>query len=604
MASRADIDRIAQEAFKALQDKARAEHGGDTQPFLVVYAVESFLRRLSMSDYAQQMVLKGGMLMAASQVRRMTKDADLSTHGVADDEQSVRDIVAAICALEPDPHDGVVIDTATIRTETMREQDEYSGVRCKLVAALAQARIPFVLDFSFGDPDRSTEIELDSVIDRKPIRLAAYPLALNLAEKIVTAMQRRETSTRDRDFADLWVTSRRRRIEAIELRRHVLAVASHRGQPVISMTEALANMPDRQQPYEVMVKRMSYLSPPPKRWTDLIGGVIDFVDPLLSDEGERFSHWDPEQLGWRSWSWTVGRGKAAPILGDVADTRPPIPEPVKRVVRQRCGFGCVICGLPLYEYDHLVPWTEVREHNPENLVLLCDQHHREKTSGLLPVEAVREANATPYNRRTGVSRPYDLHYSGDSCEADIGSNRHVWPSLEDGAFTVPLIVDDTPIVLFRAEDGHLLLSVQLFDDRNELLVQIIDNQLVFSAAPWDVEFQGRRLTVRGGPGDIFVRMTFEPPARVVIDRAHIWRNGIELEISPEKLFLTQNRNTISGCTATNCILGIAVGDPPPLGGAIVIGSARAPFPAQPATEPAVRRLVKVGEQDNAPVSRP
>jgi predicted nucleotidyltransferase component of viral defense system len=292
------IDRSARAAFRAIQDKARTEHGSNTHQLLIVYAVESFLRRLSISDYTAQMVLKGGMLMAASEVRQMTKDADLSIHGIDSNEEEVHEIVARICELEPDPHDGVVVDTTTIKTEAMREQDEHQGVRCKLVALLGQAKIPFALDFSFGDPDKSTEIELDSIIDRPPVRLAAYPLALNLAEKIVTAMQRRETSTRDRDFADLWVTSRRHPIKAEELRAHILDVASHRGQRIMSMAEALANMPDRQQSYEAMVERMSYLYPPPERWTDAIDGVIEFVDPLLADDEARLSHWDPENLVW------------------------------------------------------------------------------------------------------------------------------------------------------------------------------------------------------------------------------------------------------------------------------------------------------------------
>ena len=253
-----------------------------------------------MSVYADQMVLKGGMLMAASQIRQMTKDADLSTHGIANDEERIREVVAQICALEPDPHDGVVIDRAGIKTEVMREQDEYQGVRCKLVAHLGEARIHFALDFSFGDPGQSVAIELDSILDRPPLRLAAYPLALNLAEKVVTAMQRRETSTRDRDFADLWVTSRRHRIEGPELRGHILSVASHRKQPLMPLAEALAHLPDRQRPYEAMVERMSYLSPPPERWAELIDGVIGFIDPLLADAEERHAYWDPERLVWCS----------------------------------------------------------------------------------------------------------------------------------------------------------------------------------------------------------------------------------------------------------------------------------------------------------------
>jgi hypothetical protein len=238
------------------------------------------------------------MLMAANSVRRMTKDADLSTHGLPNGESEVREAVARICALEPDPHDGVVIDSASIKTEVMREGDEYQGVRCKQIAVLGRARVPFALDFSFGDPGQSTVIELESVIDQPSMRLAAYPLALNLAEKIVTAMQRRETSTRDRDFADLWVTSRLHRLDAAELRKHIFAVADHRQQPVIPMAEALANMPYRQGPYAAMVTRMSYLSPPPQRWSELLDGVISLVDPLLADTRASLSHWDPARLTW------------------------------------------------------------------------------------------------------------------------------------------------------------------------------------------------------------------------------------------------------------------------------------------------------------------
>ena len=294
------IDQAATTAFRALQKRAREEYGSNTQPLLIVYAVESFLRRLAISEHARQMILKGGMLMAASDVRRMTKDADLSAHGIANDEAHIRRVVAEICALEPDPHDGVVIEPESIRAEVTREDAEYHGVRCKQVARLGQARIPFALDFSFGDPGASRVITLESVIDRPAIKLAAYPLELNLAAKIVTAMQRRETSTRDRDFGDLWVTSRLHQLDATDLRGHIEAVAAHRKQPVIALADALAHLPDRQQSYAAMVIRMSYRSPPPERWSDLLAGVIEFVDPLLADSDRRFSHWDPEQATWIS----------------------------------------------------------------------------------------------------------------------------------------------------------------------------------------------------------------------------------------------------------------------------------------------------------------
>src|SRR5262249_16069797 len=92
-----------------------------------------------------------------------------------------------------------------------------------------------------------------------------------------------------------------------------------------------------------------------------------------------------------------------------------IPRPIKRQVRQRCEFGCVICGLPLDEYEHMEGFAKVKRHVAKEITLLCDRHHREKTGGLLPLSDVRDADRNPFNKREGVSPPYNLHYSGNSC---------------------------------------------------------------------------------------------------------------------------------------------------------------------------------------------
>lgn len=61
--------------------------------------------------------------------------------------------------------------------------------------------------------------------------------------------------------------------------------------------------------------------------------------------------------------------------------RPPIPEDVKRQVRQRCAFGCVICGLPVYHYDHMTAYHVVKEHDAANITLLCASHHDQRPVG-------------------------------------------------------------------------------------------------------------------------------------------------------------------------------------------------------------------------------
>jgi trigger factor len=274
----------------------------------------------------------------------------------------------------------------------------------------------------------------------------------------------------------------------------------------------------------------------------------------------------------------------------MSEDRPAISEPIKREVRQRCAFGCVICGLPLYEYDHLVPYSEVGAHHAANLVLLCDKHHREKTSGLLPIQQVTAASANPANARAGQSAAYQLHYADRECEADIASNVYVWPELAEGVMTAPLVVDDTPLVLFRMQDGHLLLTVQLFDENNEMLVQILDNELVYSVDQWDVQFEGLELTVRAAHREIFVRMKFKPPSRVEIDRGHIWRNGVEMELWPDRLVLRPGM-TISTNHGVRCPLGIAIGDHPKIGGMFSFGSPmRADHTAYASTEQRVLRI--------------
>ena len=80
------------------------------------------------------MTLKGGMLMAALSARRMTRDADLSTVGLVNDEARIAAVVGEIVSIELDVDDGLQFAATSIRTEATREAAEYQGVRVKLIA--------------------------------------------------------------------------------------------------------------------------------------------------------------------------------------------------------------------------------------------------------------------------------------------------------------------------------------------------------------------------------------------------------------------------------------------------------------------------------------
>ncbi|MDH5700889.1 MAG: HNH endonuclease [Nitrospirota bacterium] len=234
-----------------------------------------------------------------------------------------------------------------------------------------------------------------------------------------------------------------------------------------------------------------------------------------------------------------------------------IPEPIKREVRRRCGFGCVICGMPLYEYDHMEGWAQVRRHDAEKITLLCDQHHKERTNELLPIEDVMSANTTPFNLRQGVSTPYDLHFSGRTPEVHIGSNVFTASLGPDRPNLFPIIVDQNVLVGFSWLEEHLYLRLLFFDEYNNQLLSVLDNQLLYSVEQWDIQLIGKKLIIRHAPRHIFLEIEFHPPGRLVIIKGRMLCNGVEILISPENVKI--NNYTLAHSSSHNAFIGIGIG---------------------------------------------
>lgn len=238
-----------------------------------------------------------------------------------------------------------------------------------------------------------------------------------------------------------------------------------------------------------------------------------------------------------------------------------IPLPIKREVRQRCGFGCVICGFPLYEYEHMEEWAKVKRHVAEEITLLCDQHHREKTSGLLPKQEVIKANSNPYNLRSGVSKPYDLHYSGNKVNAIIGSNLFITNSpVDSSSFMVPISIDNLPIIAVTLMDNHMLLNIFIFDKFNNPVFQIVDNQLFYNMEPWDIELVGTKLTIRESRGNFLIEFKFTPPSTIEISKGKILRNGVEVKINPKGILINNNAVEFAQNVVYNCTHFLALGN--------------------------------------------
>jgi Nucleotidyl transferase AbiEii toxin, Type IV TA system len=146
---RATKETPAGRRYLDLQREARRT-GRPTDELIQLYALECFLDRLVHSDFAENFVLKGGVLLAALEVRRPTRDIDLAGRALGNSVQEVLGIVRKVAEISLD--DGLEFESDGAMAEVIREEDDYSGVRVTLGGRLSRAVIRLHVDVNVGDP--------------------------------------------------------------------------------------------------------------------------------------------------------------------------------------------------------------------------------------------------------------------------------------------------------------------------------------------------------------------------------------------------------------------------------------------------------------------
>ena len=164
-----------------LRRLARAT-GRPTDELLQLHALEGVLRRLAASPHAGRLILKGGVLLAALDARRPTRDVDLTTNDVANDPDAILAVLAEVLRIEV--ADGLDFDIASLRAETIREDDSYSGVRVTVRGDLASARIQLHVDVNVGEPvwPAAVLVEIPPLLGGPSLRVTAYPLVCEITD--------------------------------------------------------------------------------------------------------------------------------------------------------------------------------------------------------------------------------------------------------------------------------------------------------------------------------------------------------------------------------------------------------------------------------------
>lgn len=176
---------------------------------LIRYGVERFLYRLSISDYRESFILKGGTLLyrMLHDHARVTRDIDLLAKCVSNDEDHIKEVMAEICRQESD--DGIRFDSE-IRTYEIADKDEYNGVRVKMAAYLGKMKIPLQIDIGFSDSiyPHPKDIEFPVLLHSEEPKLLGYPLETVIAEKYQAMISLGTMNSRYKDFYDILFLSK------------------------------------------------------------------------------------------------------------------------------------------------------------------------------------------------------------------------------------------------------------------------------------------------------------------------------------------------------------------------------------------------------------
>ena len=179
------------------------------------------------------------------------------------------------------------------------------------------------------------------------------------------------------------------------------------------------------------------------------------------------------------------------------EKRPEIPEEIKRKVRQECYFGCVICGSPFFDYDHIVPYSQVKEHTVENLALLCRTHHNDKTpikNPRLSIERVLEARINPFNKDKSYTSSYKL-VDDKNLKVMLGCNeaKKTFDRGDDNHYVI--WNSGYSFFTIHADNGYICFSLSLTDSDGNLLLTIDKGEIKVTTQEWDYNFKANRLKI-------------------------------------------------------------------------------------------------------------
>lgn len=177
-----------------------------------MFFFEHVLMRLEKSKYKYNIILKGGVLLSSiiGENLRTTKDMDTTLKSLPLSIDSIKNIFEEILSI--DIKDNVNFEIVSIKD--IRLEDEYGGFRINVKGIFDKIKTNFFIEITTGDIITPREIEYQyfSIFEDKKINIMAYTIETIIAEKFNSIICRNVTSTRAKDFYDLYMLMNKQNI--------------------------------------------------------------------------------------------------------------------------------------------------------------------------------------------------------------------------------------------------------------------------------------------------------------------------------------------------------------------------------------------------------
>ena len=191
------------EQIKGRIKSVAKQNNADARTLMRIYLMERFLERLAQSEYRDNFIIKGGILVTAmiGVAHRSTMDIDTSMKNLNLSAEDALRVVNRVKDIDLD--DGVSFDVKDV--SNIMDEMEYPGIRVTMNANVGRLITPLKIDISTGDviTPRAIEFNCDLLLEDRSISLWSYNLETILAEKLQTVLARGILNTRMRDFYDI-----------------------------------------------------------------------------------------------------------------------------------------------------------------------------------------------------------------------------------------------------------------------------------------------------------------------------------------------------------------------------------------------------------------